>query len=77
MVVALWLFMYDSLQVADQGIEVIRNVLPAQFNWPLFTVSLTLMGSPVAEICRGWLRQTRLERSTPIPTTIASRQQRP
>ena len=66
MAVALWLFMYDSLQVIDQGVESIRNVLPVQFNWPLFTMSLVLMACPVIEICRAQLRRVRVGRSIPV-----------
>lgn len=65
MAVTLWLFMYDSLQVADQGLDAIRNNLPTTFNWPLFTVGLVLMGCPVMEICRG-LRRGRVERSITV-----------
>ena len=68
MAVALWLFMYDSLQVADKGMETIRNVLPVHFNWPLFTVSLVLMAFPVMEICRGRLRRVRVERPVTVRT---------
>lgn len=49
---ALYVFMADAIHVADQGVEVIRNVLPAQFNWPLFCVALVLMAAPVVQLCR-------------------------
>ena len=44
---ALYVFMADALRVADQGVEVIRNVLPAQFNWPLFCIAIALMAAPL------------------------------
>ena len=44
---ALYVFMTDSIQVADQGVGVIRKVLPTEFNWPLFLVALALMSAPV------------------------------
>jgi hypothetical protein len=49
---ALYLFMADSLHVAAQGAEVLRNVLPGPFNWSAFLVALILMAAPVAET--GW-----------------------
>lgn len=49
---ALYVFMADAIRVADQGVEVIRNVLPARFNWPLFCLALVLMASPVVQLCR-------------------------
>ncbi len=62
MAVALWVFMYDSLRVAGQGVEVIRNTLPTRFNWPLFVVGLVLMSCPVAALCREFRRRPRVER---------------
>jgi hypothetical protein len=49
---ALYAFMADAIRVADQGVEVIRNVLPARFNWPLFCVALLLMAAPLVQHCR-------------------------
>jgi hypothetical protein len=45
--IALYTFMADTLRVATQGVEVVRNVLPAKFNWALFVVGLALMALPV------------------------------
>jgi hypothetical protein len=44
---ALYVFMADALRVADQGVEVIRGVLPTEFNGPLFCVALGLMAAPL------------------------------
>ena len=44
---ALYLFMADTIRVANQGIEALRNVLPVRFNWPVFGVALLLMAAPV------------------------------
>jgi len=57
---ALYVFMADTLCVADQGVDAIRNVLPSQFNWLLFGVALMLMSVSVLEIA--WT--TRLPEST-------------
>src|ERR1041384_2288799 len=37
---ALYSFMADALRVANQGADVVRNVLPTQFRWPLFGLAL-------------------------------------
>jgi len=51
-VTALYVFMADAIRVAGQGAEAVRNVLPQQFNWPLFLVALALMAAPVATAWR-------------------------
>ena len=55
---ALYVFMADSLKVADQGTTVLRNVLPERFNWPWFSVAVCLMAAPVASGLRRLKRQT-------------------
>jgi hypothetical protein len=44
---ALVVFMADALQAVPGGAEQIRSVLPARFNWPLFSVALLLMAAPI------------------------------
>src|SRR5205809_1063954 len=44
---ALYVFMADTMRVAGQGVEALRNVLPARFNWPLFMIALALMAAPI------------------------------
>jgi hypothetical protein len=44
---ALYVFMADSIRVADGGVDALRELLPTRFNWPLFTVALLLMAAPV------------------------------
>jgi hypothetical protein len=51
-VLALYVFMADSIRVANQGADVWRNLLPSAFNWPVFCVALILMAAPVVAI--GW-----------------------
>jgi hypothetical protein len=58
---ALYVFMADSLRTVHHGIDVTRHVLPTSFNWPLFGVAFTLMTMPVAEI--GW--RMRSQRVSP------------
>jgi hypothetical protein len=47
-VLALFVFMADSIQTADKGAEALRAMLPTRFNWPLFSVALLLMAFPLA-----------------------------
>src|SRR5438094_1045131 len=47
---ALYVFMADTLRAAGQSIEVLRNVLPPSFNWPLFCLALLLMAAPIAQV---------------------------
>jgi hypothetical protein len=57
-VLALYAFMADSIRVADQGVDVLRNLLPARFNWPLFSAALLLMAIPVIQMGQKlWSRQ--------------------
>jgi hypothetical protein len=70
MLLALYVFMVDALRVAGQGTEVIRNVLPTQFNWSLFLPALAMMAAPVvrlAAIIR--LGRRRREESLTEPDT--------
>jgi hypothetical protein len=58
MALALYVFMADALRVADQGVPVIRQVLPTGFNWLLFSVALALMSAPVIrELPIRWSRR--------------------
>jgi hypothetical protein len=47
---ALYVFMTDSLRVAGQGTPALRELLPVQFNWPLFIAALLLMAAPLFEV---------------------------
>ncbi len=46
---ALYVFMADALHALAEGTGAVMQVLPASFNWPLFLLSLTLMGAPLAQ----------------------------
>jgi hypothetical protein len=48
-ILALYVFMADSIRVANRGLDALRDVLPQWFNWPLFCAALALMAAPVAE----------------------------
>ncbi len=45
--IALAVFMTDSWVALPEGRQAILQVLPVTFNWPLFSVALLLMASPV------------------------------
>jgi hypothetical protein len=54
--VALYVFMEDAIPVAGRGTQALRELLPTQFNWPLFITALVLMSVPVVELigCLAW-----------------------
>jgi hypothetical protein len=47
---ALYVFMADAIKVAPQGETTLREMLPTEFNWPLFIVALTMMAAPVVQL---------------------------
>lgn len=49
---ALYVFMADSLAATHHGLGAIRTMLPQRFNWPLFGVALALMATPLMKM--GW-----------------------
>lgn len=46
---ALYVFMADAIEIADQGADALRAMLPEEFNSPLFFVALVLMAAPVVD----------------------------
>ena len=59
MLLALYVFMADTMSVAGQGAEVVRNVLPQTFNWAWLCVALSLMSAPVGLTVSRFLVQGR------------------
>ena len=51
-VLALYVFMTDSIHSLPQGHDVTRQVLPTVFNWPLFWLALALMAAPALDLGR-------------------------
>jgi hypothetical protein len=49
---ALGIFMADSIHALPGGPDTVRQVLPTAFNWPVFCASLLLMAAPLANT--GW-----------------------
>lgn len=65
---ALYVFMADALRVVGQGSEVIRQVLPTQFNWSLFLPALVMMAVPVGWLVWGTLHGHGRRRREESPT---------
>ncbi|MCU0784046.1 MAG: hypothetical protein MUF81_08365 [Verrucomicrobia bacterium] len=66
---ALYVFMADTIRVADQGVDAIRKVLPEQFNWPLFCVALALLAAPAVKLAAEQWRLRKPEVSAGAITT--------
>jgi hypothetical protein len=66
---ALYVFMSDALRVSGRGVNALRELLPASFNWPLFLVAWLLMAAPVIVI----LREFRTRRILSV-TSLTSRE---
>jgi hypothetical protein len=49
---ALGVFMADSIRTLPGGLATVRQVLPTAFNWPMFDTALLLMVTPLAHT--GW-----------------------
>ncbi|OFW10741.1 MAG: hypothetical protein A3H96_04460 [Acidobacteria bacterium RIFCSPLOWO2_02_FULL_67_36] len=49
---ALGVFMADSIRARPGGPDTVRQVLPTSFNWPVFGAALLLMATPLAHT--GW-----------------------
>jgi hypothetical protein len=45
---ALWVFMADSIGALPGGLDTVRQVLPTAFNWPVFGAAVLLMAAPLA-----------------------------
>src|SRR5262249_1644715 len=59
-VIALYVFMADSIRALKHGEEAVRNVLPTAFNWPLFGFAFVLMAAPALLLWRDTRVQSRL-----------------
>jgi hypothetical protein len=49
---ALGVFMADSIRALPGGPDAVRHVLPTAFNWPVFGAAFLLMAAPLARA--GW-----------------------
>jgi hypothetical protein len=64
-VLALGIFMADSIRALPGGPDTVRQVLPTAFNWPVFGAALLLMATPLAPT--GWRSSRTQSRRTPDP----------
>ena len=60
-ILALYVFMTDSLLAVKGGEEAVRHALPVAFNWRLFGLAFLLMAAPVANTFWHSWQQNRLE----------------
>lgn len=70
---ALYVFMEDAIPIAGKGEKALRELLPTQFAWPLFSVALVLIAVPVAEVWRQiWPRRNHVPPSAGVLTRSGS-----
>jgi len=50
LLLALYVFMADSLRVADAGRSALRVTLPTRFDWPLFLIAWLLLAAPLLDV---------------------------
>jgi hypothetical protein len=66
---ALTIFMADSIRALPGGLDTVRQVLPAAFSWPVFGAALLLMATPLAHIA--WQSLSNRSR-VPVHTAATS-----
>jgi len=67
-VLALLVFMSETIRSLDGGVEAIRTVLPTWFNWPVFIIALALMAAPIiAAIKQIWNGRSEIKKLAFIP----------
>jgi hypothetical protein len=61
---ALAIFMVDAIRALPAGVDAVRQVLPTDFNWPLFGAALLLMATPLVHTAwRSWSSRNGLSGS--------------
>ena len=60
---ALVVFMWDAGRAMGGGVEAVRAVLPASFQWPLFGLALVLMSTTIFDVARQMGRRSALSAS--------------
>jgi hypothetical protein len=66
-ILALYVFMAESLRTLPNGLEAVRTVLPTSFNWSMFVVALALMAAPVARMIWTAVPSSVLKRPRALP----------
>ncbi len=57
LIIALYVFMATAIHDLLGGSRGIHNVLPTQFNWPLFDIALLMLSAPIIEIAIVYLKK--------------------
>lgn len=57
-ILGLGVFMTDALRALPHGRDAVLQVLPTAFNWPLFSMAVVLMATPVARLCYREMRRS-------------------
>jgi hypothetical protein len=67
-VLALYLFMEDTIRASNGGVEAVRQVLPTEFSWGWFMVAWLLMAAPALRLvgARFGLRSARTRAATEL-----------
>jgi hypothetical protein len=63
-VLALYVFMADTIAATHHGVNAIRNVLPEKFDWPLFGLALVLMAAPMLRRLPEFFNGTQVKNKT-------------
>jgi hypothetical protein len=66
-VLALYVFMADSIAASHRGLDAIRTMLPEKFNWPLFLIALTLISAPGLRLIYEFLLQAQIKSKNIAP----------
>ncbi len=70
---ALYLFMADTLRVSLEGAEAVRNVFPTVFHWAWFSAALVLMSAPAGTTAYRLVVQKRSAQALPISVAAVER----
>ena len=71
---ALYLFMADTMRVAGRGVEAVSNLLPSRFDWPLFSLALLLMATPILHLLRIACSAEAPRLGTPAPLPVYTKE---
>jgi hypothetical protein len=69
---ALGVFMADSIRALSGGLDAVRQALPTAFNWPVFGAALLLMATPLAHAgWRSWSSRREIRGSRRFDTALS------
>ena len=74
--ISLYVFMADAIHAVDKSETALRNLLPASFHWPMFSIALLLLAVPIVAVCREVRKRRRASYSAnEAPGQIISRRE--